>query len=286
MAAARLGLWDYVKGAFNARVRVKGLGQVPVNWLALAGVGVASIALPALLPIGLGLELAFLTAASHSPRFRKVMDGQVLLGEREAWDAKRRELSGRLSAESAKRLAALERRCALLTGQGGGPAAVAAAPIDAVRQGSVDRLTWIYLRLLQSREAIQRQTGGDVKRRVELELKAKTLELEGLATGGGEPVRKSLESTVAILKRRLDNLNAAADKLRYIESELERIEQQVELLIEESAFAEGTDHLSDRIDTVTATLEDANSWMAANAELLGTVATELEAPPAAATVKQ
>jgi len=282
MAGQRLGLWDYVKGAFNARVRLKGLGRVPVNWLALVGVGAASVALPALLPIGLGLELAYLAATSHNPRFRKVLDGQRLLGEREAWDARRRDQAAKLSPESTKRLVALERRCGVLTGQGAGPAAA----IDVVRQGSVDRLTWIYLRLLQSKEAIQRQTGGDVRRRVELELKQKELQLEGLPAGGGEPVRKSLESTVAILRRRMDNLNAATEKLRYIDSELERIEQQVELLIEESAFAEGTDHLSDRIDTVAATLEDANAWMAANSELLGTVATDLEAPPAAGAVKQ
>lgn len=283
MAGSRLGLWDYVKGAFNARVPVKGLGRVPVNWLALAGVGVAGVALPALLPIGLGLELAYLAVTSHNRRFRKVLDGQELLKERAAWDARRRELAARLSPESTRRLTALERRCALLTGGGAGPA----APIDVVRQGSVDRLVWIYVRLLQAREAIQRQASGDVQRRVELELKAKELELEGLSPSTGEPVRKSLESTIAILRRRLENLKAAEDKLRYIDSELTRIEQQVELLIEETAFAEGTDHLSDRIDTVAATLEDANAWMAANAELLGTVALELEAPPAAgAAVKQ
>lgn len=282
MAGSRLGLWDYVKGAFNARVKVKGLGGVPVNWLALGGIGVASVVLPALLPIGLGLELAYLAATSHNHRFRKVLDGQELLKERESWEERRRELSARLSPESAKRLSALERRCALLTGGAAG----LAAPIDAVRQGSVDRLVWIYVRLLQAQEAIRRQASGDVRRRVELELKSKELELEGLAAGGGEPVRKSLESTIAILRRRMENLKAAEDKLRYIDSELTRIEQQVELLIEESAFAEGTDHLSDRIDTVAATLEDANAWMAANAEILGSVATELEAPPAAAPAQK
>lgn len=276
----KLGLWAYVKGAFNVRLPLKGLGGVPVNWLALAGVGVASVALPALLPIGLGLELAYLTMTSHDKRFRKVIEGKEILKENASWQESKQRRARSLRPEHGRRLEALERRVARLR-----ELSADAAGMTALRQGSINRLVWIYLRLLQSKEVIEAQMTDDIEAKVALDIAAKEKQLTALKERGAtdeNPVAKSLSGTLEILRRRSENLRAAGDRLRYIDAELTRVEQQVELIIEETAFSKDEAHLSARIDSVATTLDDANSWMAANADLLGDVADDdIEPPPIA-----
>jgi hypothetical protein len=75
-------------------------------------------------------------------------------------------------------------------------------------------------------------------------------------------------------------LARASETLSVLDSELVRIEQQVELLREEAAVARSPELLSSRIDAVAMTLGETSRWMTQNATALGWIAGEAEeAPP-------
>ncbi len=98
-----------------------------------------------------------------------------------------------------------------------------------------------------------------------------SIERELAAPALPEPVRKSKAGTVEIQKRRLENLERAAEQRATIESELERIEQQVELIREDTAMGREPIALTNRIDQVVGTLAETSQWMKRNADLLGEV---------------
>ncbi len=83
------------------------------------------------------------------------------------------------------------------------------------------------------------------------------------------PLARSLWATLSIQEKRLENLEAAADNLAVVDAELERIEQQVRLIREESAVSGGPEMLSARLDAVSNTLTETSQWMDQHADLLG-----------------
>jgi hypothetical protein len=69
-------LQDYLKEAFNARVGVPGLGGLPLNWMALLGVGTLGLLHPGIWLVGAGLELAFVVGLAHNERIRNYVRGK------------------------------------------------------------------------------------------------------------------------------------------------------------------------------------------------------------------
>ena len=108
-----MGLWRYIKAAFNARP----IGMfVPPNWIGLAGVGLAGWAfgpeaLPGVLLVGAGLELAYLFGLSTSKRFQRVVDGAAKVEERKDWQKKLAEIVEQLDPDDRERYFNLQRRC-------------------------------------------------------------------------------------------------------------------------------------------------------------------------------
>jgi hypothetical protein len=69
----KVGMWDYIKAAFNARP----IGMfVAPNWVGLALFALLGWWNPAFLLIGAGLELAYLYALSTNKRFQRYVSGR------------------------------------------------------------------------------------------------------------------------------------------------------------------------------------------------------------------
>ena len=84
---------------------------------------------------------------------------------------------------------------------------------------------------------------------------------------------RSLKATLEIQDKRLANLETATNNLAVIDAELERIEQQVRLVREESAVTGSPEAISARLDSVSSTLSETSSWMDQHAELFSEMAT-------------
>jgi hypothetical protein len=274
MAGEPFTFWDYLKAAFWYKPRAGFLGPLPLNQLALLLTGVAALALrnPAPLLLGGALEVGYLAFLSSHPSFQKLIQGEQLMQKQVGWEDKIRESLASLPQVSQARYRALYQQCGQILGIAQTMGSSDGVTRD-MRAGSLNQLLWMFLRLLASRELIignLAQVNGDTLESDIARLK------DRLAQAGttDTPLARSLQGTLDIQVKRLENLTKARSTQEVIEAELDRIEQQVRLLREESAVTSGPEGMSSRLDAITATLGETSKWMDQNAEILGSISME------------
>lgn len=274
----KLGLWDYIRAAFNARP----IGMfVPPNWIGLGGVALLAMAVdPAVLLLGAGLELMYLYVLAHNPRFQRIVNGRQMLQARQQWQDRLSTMVSNLAGEDQRRYRTLEQRCQTILQQQNVDAA--AAP-DLQTQGEgLGRLLWMYLRLLLTRQSINRllressasvdehEPLGDRIENLQDELKKETLGVE---------LRKSLTGQLEILQQRMQSQQDARQKLEFLEAELTRIQEQIELIREQSVFSTDPAAVSQRIDQISASLGETGQWIRDQQQIYGKVDDLLAEPP-------
>jgi len=94
-----------------------------------------------------------------------------------------------------------------------------------------------------------------------------------------EDLKKSLTGQIEILQQRLAKRTEAGQKLAFLDAELIRIQEQVELVREQAALSADPEALSQRIDQVTATLGDTNQWIRDQQKIYGAVEDLMNEPP-------
>jgi hypothetical protein len=273
----KLGLGDYIRAAFNARP----MGMfVPPNWIGLGTFGLLGILNPGFWIIGLGCELGYLWWLGSHPRFQRLVDGGQKLDERRQWEQRLYESLTQLPSEDQQRFRSLQKRCEGILEQ---QVRVAAGSQGLQEQGEgLGRLVWIYLRLLLTRESIRKIVRDSAKTQeepVQMEARIHKLEEQLKAPTLSEDLRKSLSGQVEILKQRLEKKKEAAEKLVFLDAELTRIEQQVELLREQVVLSTDPETVSQRIDQVTATLGGTNQWIRDQQKIYGAMEDLLADPP-------
>jgi hypothetical protein len=274
--------WDYVKGAFFARKRVPLLGYVPFNVLALLGIGVAGLAAPGLLLVGAGLEVGYLTWLSQNERFRNLVRGDRLRASALTYVQRIQAVVSRLSPEGKARWQQLARKCDLIKETGENLGKLPIHTIDEMQETGLNSLLMIHARLLLSRETVV----SYMKESSYRELQSKLADAETrLQASPSEAVKRSLESNLEILRKRIQHHQNARENLQVVDAELERIENQVDLIREEVAVSRDPTALSARIDSVASSIGEANQFLKANELLLGDLGPDSDLPPALATTR-
>jgi hypothetical protein len=152
--------------------------------------------------------------------------------------------------------------------------------MEQVQESGLNSLLLIYARLLLSRDTVL----GFLREGSEKELERKLADAEGrLPKAASDAMKHSLEANAEILRKRLEHRRNARENLQVIDSELERIENQVDLMREDVAVSRDPGVLSARIDAIATTIGEASSFLKANEALLGALGPEEEAavaPPA------
>jgi len=92
-------------------------------------------------------------------------------------------------------------------------------------------------------------------------------------------LRRSLEGQIEILEQRIEQRRQAENKLTYIDAELARIEEQVELIREQAALSTDPELLSRRIDEITATLGGTGQWIRDQQRVYGAMEDLMSEPP-------
>ncbi|HUE88761.1 MAG TPA: hypothetical protein VMO26_22005 [Vicinamibacterales bacterium] len=272
--ASKPGLTDYVAAAFNARPF--GMFVAP-NWIGVAAFGLLGLTNPGFWVLGAGLEMGYLLLLATNRRFQRAVSARPLSAARRDWNARIERLLGRIDSSDRARYAALAERCrSIIDLQTHGGAEM---PHGIETQAdSLGRLSWTFLRLLVARRTIQTvlgtgETGATLSSRLEkLEREA---EDHALATD----LRRSLAGQVEILRQRVEQHQEAQRKSAYIEAELTRIEEQVELIREQAALSTDPDVLSRRIDEIAATLGGTGQWIKDQQQVYGAMDDLLSEPP-------
>ena len=223
---------EYLKKAFWAGPNVPGLGKLPVNALAALGLVILGLGHPAFWLLGAGLEAAYLATLASHPRFQRLVDAQSRSETAAQAEAGRQELVASLDPQARKRLALLEeKRDRILQ------LAHEAQAGDFERESqcdALDRMAWMYLKLLVARHHLEASqvhaSEADLKRKID------ALQQDMAAAGESSALRESQAATLKILQQRLSNLGRCEQTLKQVDSDLARIEAQVDLALENAGL--------------------------------------------------
>lgn len=272
--AAKPGFLNYLSAAFNARPM--GMFVAP-NWVGIAAFGILGVANPGFWVLGAGLELGYLFTLATNRRFQQTVALKPLNAARQEWTVRIQRVLGKLDANDRREYETLAERCRSIVDmqmQG------ATDPPDGIEQQaqSLGRLSWMFLRLLLARRTIGQVMGG-AQNDVELQRRIAALERQQVQVGLSEDLARSLGGQLEILRQRLEQRTDGDRKLAYIEAELERIQQQVELIREQAAMSTDPELLSRRIDDITATLGTTGQWIRDQQKVYGAMEDLLTEPP-------
>ncbi len=259
--------WELVVEAFHRKPPSRRMGAVPWNKVALAAIAILGFGNPGFWLAGFAGELIYLYAAATSPRFRNLIRAKRLESERLTADQQVEKWLSELAGEGRRRYQALADNCRQVqrvyeTLRPGG-----LSVLDEQRWKGLDQLLFLFLRLQVSLELLQRQIGSVSPAELQREVEALRAELAGMATAS-EALKRSKQSLLELKEKRLENLGRAAEARQVLASELQRIEQQVELLREEAAMSRNAESLSAKIDSVAGILSENDSWMRQHEEIL------------------
>ena len=265
---------NYVAAAFNARPF--GMFVAP-NWVGLAAMGLLGIANPGFWVLGAGLELGYLLTLATNSRFQRAVASRPLSAARSEWNGRIGRLLGRLDDEDRGRYSALAERCASIIElqTHGGTDTPQGIEMQA---DSLGRLSWMFLRLLVARGTILRVIGQGDDDDV-LEQRRRALEKQARDENAPADLRRSLEGQIDILGQRIQQRAEADKKLAFIDAELGRIEEQVELIREQAALSTDPEILSRRIDEIAATLGGTGQWIRDQQKVYGAMDDLLTEPP-------
>ena len=277
--------WTYLKAAFNARPF--GMFVAP-NWIGLVAFGLLGLTNPGFWLVGAAVELTYLLGLTTNGRFQRAVSARASAPTEQLWKARVDGMVRRLSDTDQARYVAFTARCRSILDQFAqqDPSGTASD----VQSENLSKLIWVYLRLLLARRAMSRvlkePTLGETQ-----ELEARLTELKRRLEDGAlhEDLRKSLASQAEILEQRVTQRREGREKLDFLEAEILRIQEQVELLREQAALSTDASGLSTRLDEITGTLGGASHWISDQQKLYGSLDDLLDEPPPAiarATIRE
>lgn len=227
-------MWRYLKSAFLVSVDVPALGRIPVNVLGVAAFGILGFAQPAFWLLGLAIEATLLPSLAFNPRFQKVVQAEHIQLSETDTEQKRKALITVLEPQARQRLSKLIDRCNQVLDVYRSQQAEGYV-LDSSMQ-ALKNLQWVYLKLLVARHHLLNPINGET----EQTLGKKIRELEDDLRNGEETesLRQSKSATLGILKKRLATMGRKKQTLAEIESDLTRIDNQIDLILE-NATVEG-----------------------------------------------
>ena len=278
------GMPDYLKEAFLFRW----------NLLFLLG-GTAAAALTplaaVLLPLVAAGELTYLTGLVSIPRFRAAIDakvhaaGQAAEGGTPAVQEPAPSLITMvksLPAEARTRFERLHARCLEMRGIAAGVrGATGNQPSGAeeIRTPGLDRLLWLFLRLLLSKTALDRFLQAMDEKEISNRLEELRKNLAAAESGHDERIVRSLQDSIASGELRLDNFGRAKKNAEFVSVELDRIEGKIQALAEVAVNRQDPDFLSSQVDSAADSMRQTEKAVSELQHLTG-LADQLQDPPA------
>jgi hypothetical protein len=274
---------DYLREAFFFRW----------NLLLFVGSSAAAALTPiagVLLPLVGAAELSYLTALVSVPRFRAAIDAKTRgLGafpedtptQSPQTMASLLTAVQSLPAASRARLEQLKARCIEMRGIAAGVRGAAGdrnATTEEIRTPGLDRLLWLFLRLLLSKAALDRflQTMNEQEITNRLAELRKNYEA---AKTTDERIARSLQDSIASAELRLDNFSRAKKNAEFVQVELDRIEAKIQALAEMAVNRQDPDFLSSQVDSAADSMRQTEKAVSELQHLTG-LADQLEEAPA------
>jgi hypothetical protein len=272
---------DYLREAFLFRW----------NLLLFSG-GVAAAALmpfaSALLPLVAAGELTYLAGLISIKRFRSAVDAKMHAAGSAAGSAVAGApvtlvvmLKG-LPPDARARFERLHARCLEMRGIAAGVRGAAgdqAGSAEEIRTPGLDRLLWLFLRLLMSKTALDRFVQALSEPELTTRLEEMRRNLAAAQAAKDERVVRSLQDSVASAELRIDNYGRAKKNAEFVSIELDRIESKIQALAEVAVNRQDPDFISSQVDSAAESMRQTEKAVTELQHLTG-LADQLDEPPA------
>ncbi len=277
------GLKNYLKEAFLFRW----------NLLFFLGSAAAAALTPipgVLLPLVAAGELSYLAGLISIPRFRAAIDAKAHAAAGSPAEAREGSLTTQslvavlksLPSEAYRRFERLHARCvemrAIALGVRGA-AGDQGETVEEIRTPGLDRLLWLFLRLLLSKHALDRFLQTMNEQEITKRLEELRKNLAGAQGGGDDRIIRSLQDSIAMSELRLDNYARAKKNAEFVSIELDRIEGKIQALAEMAVNRQDPDFLSSQVDSAAESMRQTEKAIGELQHLTG-LADQLEEPPA------
>ena len=282
-SASGAGIKEYVKHAF----------LFPWNLLAFVGGAALAAMSPhpdAFIPIVGALEIAYLTGLTAIPRFRTAIDAKIAARRRGDADTPRvtgtaeqslEKILESLPAPALRRFLLLRQRCfemRSITSGIRGQADSASDSAESIRTPALDRLLYLFLRLLVSQNGLDRFLRSTSEKDLDAKLSDVRTRLETAKAANDERVTRSLQDSLADAELRLDNYRKAAKDAEFVAIELDRIETKIQALIEMGVSRQDPDYLSHQVTAAAESMQHTEAAVNQLQHLTG-LADQIEEPP-------
>lgn len=263
----KAGLLRYLKEAFTFRWNLLVFGGAAAAAIVS---GHADIALP-LVAAG---EVLYLAGLATLPRFQGAIDAKARAEERglggpsgnalqqpkvDARD-KIMEVLKSLTEDRRARFLRLRARCVEMSRIANavrGETRDSSGASTELRTPALDRLLWVFLRLLLSEQAITRflqaadeagidKTLGDLQVR-----RKKRADSVGEANQADDRIIRSLDDSISTAELRKENVEKARNNAEFVATELDRLENKIAAVTEMAVSHTDPDEMSSRIDAIS-----------------------------------
>ncbi len=259
------GVGKYIKVAFLNRWNL--LAFIAGNLFALL-TGRPDI----FLPIVLAGETAYLAMLGTHPRFRKAVDAQEAAAQRQrdsrTTDEMLREILRSLPAPSLKRFENLRGRChelhQIAAAMKRTSSALAGDTLESFQLAGLDRLLWIFLRMLHSQHALSRflgQTSVDSIQRDIAAVEDRLANLPADESPHAQKLRRTLEDNLQTCQERQANHERAQANAVWVGLELDRLENKIKSLAEMAVNRQEPDYISSQVDLVANSMHETEKTM-------------------------
>ncbi len=244
-------MFRYIQSAFWERVAFQGFGNLPVNALAVSAFAILGFGHPSFWLLGLGLEGAYLGLLATHPRYRQLVDSRALPTQNGSVAAEQAALETRLGDESRVRLMGLRdkiRRTNVLLQEHAEEAFLIEHNTQALQ-----RLEWLALKLLLARDNLKNADAAAGLEELSVQIQA--LQTELAASNLSASLRESKSATLDVLHRRREVFEQRSEAIRQMDSDLQRVEAQIDLALDSASIQGPTAQLSGSVDLASQLFE-------------------------------
>lgn len=272
-----MGLGRYLKAAFTNQWNLLAL-------FGALGFAVLSGYPDVFVPLVLAGEIAYVGLLGTHPKFQRYVAAQAAKVTREQGTSSAEQnfqrMMNALPDASRQRFRNLQARCLELRQialelkdptLAKSPGTITATtwstdnPLEEIQLAGLDRLLWIYMRLLFTQYSLDRFLQRTSESQMQRDITRIETQLQGVPVNSEDPqqqkIRKTLEDNLDTSRARVANLKKARDNYEIVRLEIDRLENKIQSLSELAINRQEPDFVSAQVDQVVTSMVQTEKTM-------------------------
>jgi hypothetical protein len=160
-----------------------------------------------------------------------------------------------------------------------GQAAGLGETADAIRTPALDRLLFLFLKLLLSQDGLSRFLRSTSEEQLQVRVTDLKARIEAAEGSADDRMKRSLQDSLVDAELRLENYRKSTKDAEFVEIELDRIETKIQALIEMGVSRQDPDALSHQVTAAAESMHQTEDAVKQLHHLTG-LADSLAEPPA------